>query len=280
MVEHGVGGRRRRPDLRRPGELRELRISRVARVELRAHRICHGVAQGALPDRVLLRIAEFVADGVLSGLDADPRCQAAWRAVAAAMPARRGLGVQRGGNRGSGAAGVEDRVAARAERRYAGDRRAEGCADGRTVHLDCGCGAAGQVVAGGRVGVRAGGGAWSMGARPAACRVGGAPGGWGSLVPGTGITGVARSAADGSGPPGAARLLRHRVESGRASDASGAGEAGGGRGSVEPGSGRAADWADSDDRGAGHGAAAAEHRRGDDFPVAGRRMGVREHRGA
>ena len=62
-------------------------------------RVCDGVAEGAPSDRILLRIAELVAHGVLSRVHVDPRCQAARRATPAALPARRRLGVQCGGDR-------------------------------------------------------------------------------------------------------------------------------------------------------------------------------------
>ena len=50
--------------------VRALRLSRVARRELRAHRVCERVSQGASPGRVLRGTAQRVADGVLSPGDA------------------------------------------------------------------------------------------------------------------------------------------------------------------------------------------------------------------
>ena len=51
--------------------VRELRISRVACVELCAHCVCDSVAQGALSRGILCGVVEFVADGILSAVDVD-----------------------------------------------------------------------------------------------------------------------------------------------------------------------------------------------------------------
>ena len=68
---------------------RQLRLSRIARLELCADRLCHGVAQDQSSHRVLLRPAQRAADGLLLGEHAAARRAAPRRAVASALPARR-----------------------------------------------------------------------------------------------------------------------------------------------------------------------------------------------
>ena len=92
-------------DLPGPGELRELWISRVARVELRADRVRDGVSQGALSDGVLHRAAQRAADGVLSRVDVGARRQAAWRGGASALSRSMAVGIARPSGRRCGSAG-------------------------------------------------------------------------------------------------------------------------------------------------------------------------------
>ena len=61
--------------------VRALRFSRIARRQLRAHRLCQRVSEGALSGGVLFRDAEQSADGVLSSGDAGEGRAAARRAV-------------------------------------------------------------------------------------------------------------------------------------------------------------------------------------------------------
>src|SRR6185437_10224649 len=92
----------------------ELRISRVARVELCADRVRHGVLEGALSRGVLSRDIERVADGILFAGHADSRCEAAEARGARSVPARRKLGVHDGAVGGRGEAGAAHRLAFRA----------------------------------------------------------------------------------------------------------------------------------------------------------------------
>ena len=121
-----VGARRRSDgdgseDLRGPRELRELRLSRIARLELRADRLRDGVPQGAPPDGVLRRAAQRAADGVLFRVDAGARREAARRRGAASLPARRELGLHERKRRADAR-----RVAVRPRDRRQGARRVEG----------------------------------------------------------------------------------------------------------------------------------------------------------
>ena len=67
-VPHGGKGHRARvrgKGLRPDPRLRRVRVPRVARRELCAHRVCHGIRQAPLPGGVCLRAAERVAVRVL-----------------------------------------------------------------------------------------------------------------------------------------------------------------------------------------------------------------------
>ena len=99
-ADRGTGGIARAPDRESgrqgrgradrvgPARLRQLRLSRIARLEFRADRLRHGVAQDQLSHRVLPRPAQFAADGVLLGEHAAARRATTRRTVAPALPAR------------------------------------------------------------------------------------------------------------------------------------------------------------------------------------------------
>ena len=79
----GNYGRSRRADHHVDRLVRTLRVSRVARRQLRAHRLRQRVSQGALPVGVLRGAAQQPADGVLSPCDAGEGRAAAWRPLRA-----------------------------------------------------------------------------------------------------------------------------------------------------------------------------------------------------
>ena len=79
--------------------VRALRLSRVARRQLRAHRLCQRLPEGALPGGVLHGAAQQPADGVLSPGHAGEGRPAARRAVRAHRRADLRLGLRGGGGR-------------------------------------------------------------------------------------------------------------------------------------------------------------------------------------
>ena len=79
MAENGIDARRRRLDLREDRGVRELRLRREPRAELRPARLRELVAEAALPRRVPRRAAARPADGLLLAADPHGRRQAARR---------------------------------------------------------------------------------------------------------------------------------------------------------------------------------------------------------
>ncbi len=76
-------GRNGRADHHVDRVVRALRVPRIARGQLRAHRLRERVPESALPGGVLRGAAQQPADGVLSSGDAGERRAAAWRALRA-----------------------------------------------------------------------------------------------------------------------------------------------------------------------------------------------------
>ena len=96
MEARGVDPATAEAIVRGPDELRELRLPREPRLELRAHRVRDGVAQGAPPGRLPARPAERVADGLLCPVHARARRPAPRRRGPASLPRTGRLGQHAG----------------------------------------------------------------------------------------------------------------------------------------------------------------------------------------
>ena len=83
MTKNGIGARGAGPDRQVDHLVRALRLPRVARGELRAHRLRQRVPQGAPSGGVLHRAAQRLADGLLPSGHADQGCAAPRRRSAA-----------------------------------------------------------------------------------------------------------------------------------------------------------------------------------------------------
>ena len=79
MARNGIDGSGAGPDRQVDHLVRALRLPRVARRELRAHRLCERVPQGAPPGGLLHLPAQRLADGLLPSGDADQGRAAARR---------------------------------------------------------------------------------------------------------------------------------------------------------------------------------------------------------
>ena len=93
MARQGITGDAAERDHHVDHVVRALRLSRVARGELRAAGLRERVSQGALPGGVLHRAAQQPADGVLSSVDARQGRAAARRPVSSDRRADLGLGL-------------------------------------------------------------------------------------------------------------------------------------------------------------------------------------------
>ena len=144
-ADRGTGGIARAPDResRRegrgradrvgPARLRQLRLSGIARLEFRADRLRHGVAQDQLSHRVLPRPAQFAADGVLLGEHAAARRATTRRTVAPALPVPRLSRLHVGTGRESGDARAARRLALHPRPGHGRPRRTRGRPEGAAV---------------------------------------------------------------------------------------------------------------------------------------------------
>ena len=122
MAQQGHYRRRRRADHHVDRVVCAVRLSRVARRELRAARVRERVSQGALSRGVLHGAAQQPADGVLPSVDARQGRAAPGRAISSDRRAAVGLGLHRRSRRRASGWGCAT-SAAFANRRSAGESR-------------------------------------------------------------------------------------------------------------------------------------------------------------